>query len=263
MSSAKTWTEELERVCLDFPASASVFVLEPAGGETFAYRADERLPSASLIKLFVLWHLFERADSGDLELSEELVLSPDAAVDGGILHRAAPGARLRLDDLALLMLAVSDNTATNALIDRLGMEAVNASIRGLGCVDTVLGRKMLDFEARRRGLDNHTSAREVGELLVRMARRGGRMLDLLSVQKHVGKFPSGIPFEDADDLEAFLAHKTGELPGHEHDAGIFFHRTGRPVVAVALTAGLPDSGTGRRFCGRVGGIVYERFKTEK
>lgn len=262
MSSARSWTEELERVCLDFPAKASVYVLDPVRGEAFAHRADERLPSASLIKLFILWHLFERAGSGDLDFSEELTLSPEAAVEGGMLHRVLPGARLRLDDLALLMLAVSDNTATNLLIGRLGIDAVNASIRGLGCVHTVLGRKMLDFEARRRGLDNYTSAREVGELLVRMARRGGRMLDLLSVQKNVGKFPSGIPFEDADDLEAFLAHKTGELPGHEHDAGIFFHRTERPVVAVALTAGLPDRKTGCRFCGHVGGIVYQRFKAE-
>ena len=55
------------------------------------------------------------------------------------------------------------------MIDRLGIDAVNASIRNLGCAHTVLGRKMLDFEARRRGLDNYTCARETGELLVRMA----------------------------------------------------------------------------------------------
>ncbi len=260
MSSVRGWTEELERTCLDFPAVASVFVLEPAGGETFGHRADERLPSASLIKLFVLWHLFERADSGDLDLLEETTLSPDAVAEGGVLHRASPGARLRLEDLALLMLSVSDNTATNALIDRLGIDAVNASIRRLGCIKTVLGRKMLDFEARRQGLDNYTCAREVGELLARIAQRGGRMLDLLSVQKNVGKLPAEIPFEDADDLEPLLAHKTGELPGHEHDAGILFHRTDRPVIVAALTAGLPDRLSGCRLCARVGGIVYERFK---
>lgn len=263
MSSAGSWTEELERSCRDFPGRASVFVLDTAGGERFEYDADTRLHSASLIKLFILWHLFERADSGDLALSEEAVLSPGAAVEGGVLHRALPGARLRLDDLALLMLAVSDNTAANILIDRLGIDAVNASIRNLGCAHTVLGRKMLDFEARRRGLDNYTCARETGELLVRMAQRGGRMLDLLSVQKNVSKFASGIPFDDADDLEVFLAHKTGELPEHEHDAGILFHRTGRPIVAVALTAGPAGREAGCRFCGRVGSIVYERFGAER
>ena len=84
-----------------------------------------------------------------------------------------------------------------------------------------------------------------------------------SVQKNVSKFASGIPFDDADDLEAFLAHKTGELPEHEHDAGILFHRTGRPVVAVALTAGPAGREAGCRFCGRVGSIVYERFGAER
>lgn len=259
MSSATAWTSELERLCRDFPAGASVLVRDIEGGESFEFRADERLPSASLIKLFVLWHLFERADSGDLDLLETTDLSPHAVAEGGVLHRASPGARLRLEDLALLMLAVSDNTATNALIDRLGIDSVNASIRGLGCERTVLGRKMLDFEARRRGRDNYTCARDVGGLLTRMAGRGGRMLDLLSVQKNVGKLPLEIPFEDADDLEPILAHKTGELPGHEHDAGVFFHRSGRPVVVAVLTAGVPDRLAGCRFCGRVGAIVYERF----
>ena len=254
------WRRELQTLCDSFPHVVSVYVRDTVSGQTFEHDSDRRLPSASLIKLFILWNLFERAEKGELSLFEGHAFNAKKAVEGGLLHRVSTGANLRLEDLALLMLAVSDNTATNLLIDRLGIDAVNASIRGLGFEQTVLGRKMLDAEARKQGRDNFTSAREAAELLSQVLQKGGRMLELLSVQKNADKLAAGIPYEDPDDLEGLLAHKTGELPGHEHDAGVFFHLGPRPVVAAVLTGELPHRSVGCAFCAQIGKIIYETFQ---
>ena len=253
------WQDKLRTEAEAFPFAAGLYVRDLTQKTAFEYQADKIFPSASVIKLFILWSLFESAAEDKLDLLEEGLFDASDSVGGGILHKASPGARFRLDDLALLMLAVSDNTATNVLIDHLGLDAINASIRRLGFEKTVLGRKMLDFEAKKQGRDNYTTPRETGELLAKIAQKGGRMLNMLSVQKSTDKLPARLPFEDPDDLEGLLAHKTGELPGCEHDAGIFFHLTPRPVVAVVLTSGVPHRSTGCDFCAQVGKTVYDAF----
>lgn len=170
-----------------------------------------------------------------------------------------PGAMLRLDDIALLMLAVSDNMAANILIDRLGIDAVVKSISAIGSEETLLERKFMDFEAKKQGRDNFTSARDLANVLERIQAHDGRMLDMLSVQKNISKLPAKFPFEDADDLESVIAHKTGELPGCEHDAGILFYRSGSPVIAAVLTCGIPNRLAGCGFCADAGNIIYDAF----
>ena len=180
-----------------------------------------------------------------------------------MLHKFSSGASLRLEDLALFMLAVSDNTATNILIDYLGMDKINTSIKALGTKETILGRKMLDFEARKAGRDNFTSAADVGIVLASFLKEDPRVLDMLSLQKNRSKLPSALGYDDMDDLEPVLAHKTGELGGIEHDSGIFFYATPRPVIVVVLTENLPDSATGCAFIGRIGKIIYDAFEPKK
>lgn len=260
---APGWKEKLQEVVKAAPFESGVYVLDVASGDAFEHNVDKVIPSASIIKLFVLWELFDRADKGDLKLDETILFDHDKAVDGGILHKMSSGATLRLEDLALFMLAVSDNTATNLLIDRLGIEKINATIQALGAKETVLGRKMLDFEARKAGKDNYTSARDVAMILGRILKGNPRMLDMLSCQKNISKLPAMLPFEDPDDLEPILAHKTGELTGKSHDAGIFFYATPRPVIVVVLTADAPSLREGCDFNARIGKIVYDTFNTSK
>ena len=89
------------------------------------------------------------------------------------------------------------------------------------------------------------------------------MFDILSAQKLNSKLPAHIPYADVDDIEAFLAHKTAELPGCEHDAGVFFHRGNRPVVTVVMTEGIGHRVAGADFCARIGKIVYDAFLPER
>ncbi|HPK07501.1 MAG TPA: serine hydrolase, partial [Aminivibrio sp.] len=135
---------------------------------------------------------------------------------------------------------------------------------------TVLGRKMLDFEAKKAGKDNFTTAGDMAVLLETLhsgqnfpASARSRMMEMLSLQKLNSKLPGLIPVLDVDDVEQFLAHKTGELPGNEHDAGVFFFRGRKPVVVSVLTEGLKDRSEGVEFCARIGRILYDAFRNQQ
>ena len=253
------WKEKLAQEIAAAQFDAGVFVLDVAGNDKYEHNADKRFSSASIIKLFVLQELFNQVKKGEVKLSDTIVFDHSKAVDGGMLHKFSSGAIFRLEDLALFMLAVSCNTATNLLIDHLGMDKINASIQAMGAKETVLGRKMLDFEARKAGRDNFTTAGETGKLLAGFLKEDPRILDMLSLQKDTSKLPANLGFDDADDLEPVIAHKTGELPGFYHDAAIFFYASPKPVVVVVLTGGVPDLITGCEFIARIGKIVYDAF----
>ncbi len=249
---------------------ASVVLADPATGEQFDLRGLQRLKSASLIKLPILWDLFARAEEGSLNLSETIVVPSEKRVDGGLLHKFSASPTLRLEDLAVLAGTVSDNTAANLLMDRLGLDGINDRIRSLGMKSTSLERRMLDSGAAKAGKDNWMTACDVALFLSALTSPGKtaglseagkrRIIDILSTQKLQSKLAGAIPCDDVDDLEKVLAHKTGELPGHEHDAGIFFPFGPRPAVLVVLTTGLTDRLDGVRFCSALGRLVYDEWK---
>ncbi len=254
------WKAALQKVISNAPFDSAVYVRDVVGDDSFTYHSDRIFPSANLMDLFILWDLFDRAGHGGLKLDEPVTFDHNKAVYGGILHRFQSGAVLRLADLAQIMLSVSDNTAANLLIDRLGMDKINATIHSLGARTTILARKMMDGEAKKQGRDNLTSAEDVGAVLEQILKTSPRMLDMLSVQKDISRLPAFLPFQDSDELETILVHKTGELPGIGHDAGIFFYRTSHPVVVVVLTEHTPSFQAGCAFEAQIGKIVYDAFQ---
>jgi len=257
------WKEKVAEEIKAVPFDSSVFIFDVAGGDKFEHNADKRFSSASIIKLFILNELFSQVKKGDVKLSDTIIFDHDKAVEGGMLHKFSSGATLRLEDLALFMLAVSCNTATNILIDHLGMDKINEGIQALGAKETILGRKMLDFEARKAGRDNFTTAVDVGNLLTGFLKADPRVLDMLSLQKDRSKLAGGLGFDDADDLEPILASKSGELFGYYHDSGVFFYATPRPVVAVVMTGpNVPTLKMGCEYIGRIGKIIYDAFLVE-
>jgi len=264
------WVNAVHKEIEAFPGTAGVVVRSSSDGVEVTHNPGKIFSSASLIKLGVLYTLFSKNAAGEIDLDEECDFSSAASVDGGLLHRVRSGARFRLDDLALLMISVSDNTAANLLIDRLGMDTINGGFSELGLTGTVLGRKMLDFEAKKAGKDNYTTAGDVAVLLETLhsgknlpVSARNRMMEILSAQKLNSKLPGMIPVLDVDDVELFLAHKTGELPGNEHDAGIFFYRGKKPVVVSILTEGLQHRSGGVNFCARIGQIIYDAYHNQQ
>ncbi|MDD2206608.1 MAG: serine hydrolase [Aminobacterium sp.] len=263
-----SWKKQIEQVLISkgMTNKAGIIIKDIKNDETFSLNGEQSFPSASLIKLSILWTLFSKENAEELSLNETITLKEADKVEGGLLHLYKEGAKLRLEDLALLMIAVSDNTATNLIIDRLGIDQINNEIKKLGLKGTILGRKMLDFEAKKAGKDNYTTPEDISNLLGKIltstslpVSRRKRMLEMLSAQKLNIKLPSLVPFNDVDEIEGFLAHKTGELPGSEHDAGIFFYNSDHPILVTVLTRNLSNRVAGVDLCAQIGAIIFEHF----
>ncbi|MCC7370443.1 MAG: serine hydrolase [Chloroflexi bacterium] len=219
---------------------------------------DAPFSSASIIKLPILWSFFEQADRGRIDPTELWPLTDEARVDGtGVLRFLQSGARLTLLDLATLMTVVSDNTATNALIARLGIATIQEAVDRLGLTGTRLGRRMYDFEARARGLENVATPRDIARLL-RLLHAGDGLSERSREQARAilrgQQFNAGLPARLP--AEAVVAHKTGNLPGLLHDAGWIEHARGTAIV-VAFSDRLANDGDGAAALAQVGEAVWE------
>src|SRR5262249_38717012 len=132
-------------------------------GEHYYLHEDEVFVQASSIKITVLANLYLQAQQGKLKLTDAYtVQSSDLVQDSDIMNGLTPGVtRVTLRDLATMMVAVSDNAATNVLIDCVGMQNVNAMLDSLGLTHTRLRRKMMDVDAAKQGRENISSPREM------------------------------------------------------------------------------------------------------
>src|SRR6201982_1618456 len=182
-------------------------------GDHYFLREDDVFAQASSIKITVLANLYLQAQQGKLKLNDlYTVQSSDLVPDSDIMDGLTPGVtRVTLRDLATMMVAVSDNAATNVLIDRVGMQNVNAMLDSLALTHTRLRRKMMDLEAARQGRENISTPREMMTLLDAMYH--GKLLDkeatvdffkVLSTNKN-----SWIPRDLPADVK--IANKPGAL----------------------------------------------------
>ena len=155
-------------------------IKDESTGETFLHLPDTVFPQASSIKLTVLLELMRQAQEGQLSLGEKHTLRRSEMTRNDtepILTMLGDGTvSMSLRDLAIFMVVLSDNTATNILIDRLGMDNINAGAIRLGLKETKLRRHMIDLEAGKKGNENVSTPREMLSLLekVRAARRWTR-----------------------------------------------------------------------------------------
>jgi len=249
----------------------AVSVKDFVSGRAYSVNGNQAFNAASVIKLPILIELYRQADAGRLRLEDRLELPEAEKVPGsGVLKELGAGLALSLRDLAVLMVVLSDNTATNLLIDRLGMDAVNLTAQALGLSATVLQRKMMDFAARAAGRDNFTSAADTARLLTFLvlpslgpglnspdaganrlisAAACRSLMDILEKQQFNHKLPALLP-------GVRCAHKTGELPGLEHDAGVIYLPDGRPLVVAVFTWELRSNAEGVRTIAEVAGAAY-------
>ena len=248
----------IEEIAGEIGGTVAVSVRDVRGGIALDLRADGRLPSASVIKVAILVELMARVDEGEFSLEERALLRDEDKVPGsGVLSMLHEGLEVTLEDLAHLMITVSDNTASNVLIDRLGTEAVNERLRGLGLRKTELGRKFYDFEARDRGLDNWITAREMADLLVLIERRQAvspagceKILAIMRKQQFTDRIPKLLPPDTP------VANKTGSITGVCHDVGIIYSPAG-PLVLVVLTRGIGQQATAEGGIRHIARVVYE------
>jgi beta-lactamase class A len=251
---------EIRRVDEQLDGVLAVAVKDLTSGEEFLIRGDEVMPQASSIKIAVLANLYLQAQQGRLKLGDEYVVRKEDLVPGSdILLGLTPGVtRLTLRDLATVMIAVSDNSATNVLIDRLGFENVNQMLQQMGLHNTRLRRKMMDLKAASEGRENISTPREMMTLLEAIYR--GKLLNtqmtddflkVLSTHKE-----SSILQALPDD--AIAANKPGELEAVRNDSGIVLVKN-RPFILCVMTSYLKDEKEGSAAIRKIAALAYSYF----
>lgn len=195
--------------------------------------------SASMIKLVVLAALLDKAAAGQIDLAAQVEVTSSDIVSGtGTVQDDGPGT-YELRELARRMIADSDNTATNVIVDLIGMDAVNEEASKLGLTGTVMARKMMDMVAADQGMRNRMTSDDAATILNLIA--SGKLVNeqmnelamsfLLQQTINAG-------LTDAIPAGVQVAHKTGELIQAEHDGGIVL--AAHPYVLVVMTEGIDN-----------------------
>jgi beta-lactamase class A len=255
---------KLEKSILDIDRSLDgvmgVAIVDLTDGHKYLLHANDVYPQASSIKICVLAELYRQAQQGKLKLTDlYTVNAADLVQDSDIMGGLTPGVtRITLRDLATMMVAVSDNSATNVLIDRVGMDNVNTFLNAQGLRDTRLRRKMMDLKAAAEGRENVSTPNEMLNLLQALFR--GKILNkemtddffkVLSTHKD-----SWIPRNLPDDLK--IADKPGALEGVRNDSGVIFVDK-RPFVLCVMTTYLHRERDGEEAISNVSLAAWQMF----
>ena len=229
-------------------------------GKTVFLNEREVFPQASSIKIAILLETFKQAEEGRLKLDEFITVDEARKVAGsGVLfYLGRPSLSLSVRDLAVLMVVLSDNTATNLLIDKVGLEAVNKRLDALGLPKTRLRRRMMDLKAAAEGRENVSTPLEMMTLLEKIWK--GAALgepyrqDLLGILA----IPKPSPLHDGVPEAVEVAEKPGELEAVRCDSGIV-KLPGRPYILCVMTTYLKRDADGNAAIAKVSKIVYEHL----
>jgi beta-lactamase class A len=260
------------RVAEEPGAKVGLAYVDLASGDTLFLNADTSFHAASTMKVPVMIELFRRANTGSFRMNQGLLMVNQFAsiVDGSLYaldsssdsdstlyHRI--GARVRVDTLLRLMITRSSNLATNTLITLVGADAVTRTMRSLGAERIQVLRGVEDGKAFDKGLNNTTTARDLG-LILRAIEEGRaappaatrEMLGILLAQEFNEKIPAGLP------PGTRVAHKTGEITAVSHDAAIVYPPGRKPYLLVVLTRGIPDGSKASKLIADISALVYAR-----
>lgn len=245
------------RMVEEFPGVAGVCVKDLKRGHMIAIRSDEDFPTASTIKIHVLTQLLLRVERGELDLSQKIRVTPEMHVPGsGVIAYLEGEVELSLVDLVILMIIVSDNTATNLCIDLAGIDATNALVRELGLTRTTLRRKMQDHAAVARNEENIATPAECVAML-ELLYEGKPTPQVAERCLSILKKPKRGPLNRAIPIEVPLANKPGGMERVRCDAGIVYLPRRPYAIAVMTKFGLIDALDQEFFIINVARLVHE------
>lgn len=212
-------------------------------GNIIDINADEKFESASTIKTYILIDLFRKVFEGKKDLNEKLQYTEENFVEGsGILRSLDYGVELTVKDYATLMIIVSDNVATNVVIDYLGIDSINNTINDLGLKNTVLHNK-IDFETYSKL--GTTTPRDYGIVFEKICKEelwspdiSREMLEIFAKQQYNSMLTRGLPqyyldSENTGDEELItIASKSGSMNACRNDGGIVSTPYGKYILAL-------------------------------
>lgn len=196
--------------------------------------AEEKIPSASLLKIPIMAAIYYLADEGRVSLDEVLIYKKYHHCGGaGIIKNMSYGTKFKVKELIELMITVSDNIATHMLTEYVGLKRLDETFKKLGLENTNISRYIMDLKKRREGIENYTTAKDIGVLLEKIYKgklvsklASSEMLFFLMKQKICDRIPKLLP------KEVVVAHKTGLMKDVCHDAGIVFTNNGDFIICI-------------------------------
>jgi beta-lactamase class A len=251
-------TNEIEKIANNHDGVMGVAIKDLTTGEDISINDQLTFPTGSSIKIPVLIELHKQASAGKYKLSDQRWVERADKVGGSgvIVNFGDHTSQLSLNDLAVLMIVLSDNTATNMLIDQVGMANVNQTMDGLGLKQIRLRRKMIDQAASARGDENIATPREAMMLMEKLHRGevGSRQLsdDVLKILKLRKNSP--IPRLLPANVE--IANKPGGIEGVACDWAVVYVPN-RPY-AIAVMTNYNGEGTDDAIA-KVSKLAYDYF----
>jgi beta-lactamase class A len=217
---------EIRKTLDVLPGKIGVYYKDLRTGNTFSYNENEAFKAASVIKLPILAATLHRIKQGLLRKDDCIRLKAEDKVPScGALSYMHSGLEVTIMDLCHLMIILSDNTATNMLINLLGMDNINSLMSELGLRSTRVNRLLFDIEGRKLGKENYYAPAEIGCLLEQIYTKKlisvdicEDIIEIMKQQQINHKIPYFIP----DEVK--IAHKTGEDDGITHDVGIVYSK---------------------------------------
>ena len=254
------WKKKIEKIISQVEGNVCINFYDLNKNNGFSVNGDKKVLSASMIKLLILAELMKKIFENKFSLSDTVMMANFMKIGGdGVLKELNTGHHFTLKELATLMMIVSDNQATNILIDFLGMENINQLGKELDLKETFLGRKMMDAEARKKGYDNYTCADDISLLLKLIYQEklinkeaSQLMLDILLRQQQGERLQRYLP----SDIK--IAHKCGDLDNLENDGGIIWLGD-RAYILVVLTNGMPNLQC-KQTIGKISKFVYDKME---
>jgi beta-lactamase class A len=241
-SAQKSLDDQVKPLVGSFKGKVSLFAKNLDTGETYALKADERVRTASTIKIAVMIEAFARVAEGKIKWTDEVVLTKEKKVSGsGILTELSDGLHLTLRDAVNLMMILSDNTATNLVLEVLTTDAVNARMESLGFKNIKIMRRIgsggesvagKDPENKKYGLGMATPRDMVlvmekldrGEIISAAASK--EMIDLMKREQGrnaIGRSLWNVP----------MASKYGALDRLRSAVGILYTKKGKIAMAIS------------------------------
>jgi len=264
--------KEISRILSEANGNVGLYIEDCQTGEVFTVNGEKQFPAASTIKVPMLAMLLKDAQDGLIDLDQPREIAEVNRVPNGVICSLNKGFKPTLRDMAWLMIVVSDNLATNEIIDVIGYDRFNKFWQEWGCGSTKLLRKMM--EAVKEGRNNFTSASDMGKILSAVARGelynkqiADEMFSIMRDQKLTARLPHLLPTttvynangEVAEGM-VMVSHKTGSNPGLVHDVGIFELPGHRRYIVAVYTQDFPTVAEATVFINNISLAVYNGMK---
>lgn len=261
----RAWSDLKQKITMEinqFKGTTGVVVRDLDANWEITYNKDKLFPSASMAKIPIMAGTFKAAAEGRLKLDKVVKLkSNDKTSGSGILKDMHQGTSFTVEKLIGLMIYDSDNTATNMLINMVGIDYLNKSFKAFGLKHTNLSRKIADFLLRDRGVENYTTAEDMASILEKTYRKklvnetvSEKCLKLLKLQQVNDRIPKYLP------ANVTVVHKTGLERSVCHDAGIVFTRKGDFIICVLTKHANSTSAASKEFIAKIAYHSYNYFK---